>query len=96
MTRAKAGMGEWIGMISGMAHEGRPLPSNPEPDFKLPDPGTPKPTAKENQIHDDLLKALFENPDTPEEVVLKRIARKYRISVKKLKDINIKVMVYRN
>lgn len=91
--RAKAGLGEWTAMV-GVT--GKTLPETVEPAFKLPSKGAKKPSPKENAVYDDLQKELFGNPDEDEDRIMKRVAKRHRMSVKKLDAIQLKVLVYRS
>jgi hypothetical protein len=95
VSRANAGLGEWVGMISNGAGTGK-LSGNPKLSIKLKGPEVPAPSSRENQIYDHLQKELWKDPNVPEEVVMQRVAKHYRISVKELEQIFIKVSEYRN
>jgi len=54
-----------------------------------------RPTEREMKIYDATHKALFDDPDKPEDAVMKSIARKYKISTDELDRIYLKVTAYK-
>lgn len=96
-SRIDAGLGEWIGMASAMAHNHDTLPSEPLIQVRTPKKGKKPPTARENQIYEDFVELLYaDDGDLPESVVEKRICRKFKISKKRLDEIYFNVRSYRN
>ena len=95
LYRANAGLGEWVGMISNGEGSGK-LSGNPKLSIKLKGPEVPAPTSRENQIYDHLQKELWKDPNIPEEIVMKKVAKRFSITVDELEKIFIKVTEYRN
>lgn len=96
-TRIDAGLGEWIGMASGIAQDHRSLPSSPLIQIRLPKKEVVPPTELENRIYSEFVRILFaDDGDLPESEVEKRICRKYKISKERLDEIYISVRSYRN
>lgn len=55
-----------------------------------------KPTKREFEIYNVFYKALWADPDVPEEKIEKKIAKQFKISTEKLKEIFIKVVAYKS
>ena len=96
LYRANAGLGEWIGMISNSIETGSKLSENPKISLRLKDSRIASPTERENQIYDYLQKALWKDPNIPEEEVLQKVANKLNMTPEELKRIYAKVFEYRN
>lgn len=95
-TRAEAGLGQWRGMVKEIALNGEPLSDQPEITIKTPSSDVETPTVRENKIYDETMKALFDNPDQKESRIMKKVARKNKMSVRSLEELFIKVSAYRN
>ena len=119
-ARAKAGMGEWEGRAQAIATGGEPLPTTPELTINMPKADEERPTAREDEIYDALMKelqAVDSAGDYQEKVMAKRgalskkdlqkmatlqerdearvmrkIAKRYKMTVAELEKLHIKVL----
>jgi hypothetical protein len=95
--RVTAGLGEWQGMIQAIVTDGAELPEQVVPQFKLPPAGAKKPSAREEMIYDALMQEFVKSAGAEDEdTTMKRVAKRYKMTVKELSDLHLKVMVYRN
>lgn len=83
-TESRADLGsEWVARASVMAFDGKPLPAEPSIDIKLPAPDVDKPTALEEQIHDELMGALRASRASSSQ---RRIGRRFTTGQRKLES----------
>ncbi len=90
--------GDWAGVSSTIASTNDR--SSYQYNFDIKDKvgsidASDRPTEREFEIYDAYDKALWEEPDTPEEIIKKRVAKELGISEEELDKIYIKVWAYK-
>ena len=87
--------GDWAGVTPTIArnNDRNNYKYNVDIKDKVGDP-TSRPTKREFRIHDALDKALWADPDAPEEQVKKKIAKQFKITVEELDRVFVKVLSY--